>query len=146
MKKILYFALVSLMAVAVCACSDDDEPINPLELPQTARNFLTQYFPTYEIRSVEKDGRHDNTEYTVTFVNGYEVEFDAAGEWTDVDAPRGLAIPDGIAPAPIAEYVTSYYPTDGINEISRDTRGYDVDLISGIEIEFTLTGDLVSIN
>lgn len=146
MKKTLYLALVSLIAVSVCACSDDDELVNPLELPQAARNFLAQYFPTYDIRSVEKDGHHDNTEYTVTFANGYEVEFDAAGEWTDVDAPDGLAIPDGIAPAPIAEYITSYYPTDGINEISRDSRGYDVDLISGIDLVFTLAGDLVSIN
>lgn len=146
MKKIIYLGLVSLLTISVCACSDDDEPINPLQLPQAARTFLAQFFPTYDVRSVEKDGHHDDTEYTVTFTNGYEVEFDASGEWTDVDAPDGLAIPDGIAPATIAEYVVTYYPGDGINEISRDRRGYDVDLISGTDLVFTLAGDLVSIN
>ena len=147
MKKFLSFAFLAIVAaIGFTACNDDDEPIAPIDLPNAAQSFISTYFPNVDIFKVEKDGKHSNTEYSVTFANGYEVEFDAAGEWTDVDAPAGRTIPDGIAPAFVVEYVNSYAPGDGINEISRDTRYYEVDLVSGIDLKFTLAGELVDLD
>lgn len=146
MKKFIFISLVTLLTATVCACSDDDEPINPIQLPESAQTFLAQYFSGYEVKRVEKEGKHGDTEYKVTFTNGYEVEFDAIGEWTDVDAPDGRTIPDGIAPAVISEYVVNYFPNDGINEISRDYRGYEVDLVSGVDLTFAPDGTLIEID
>ncbi len=147
MKKLLFFSCAIIVAMATLwSCSDDDELIIPGELPQTAKTFLNTYFPGMEIYKVEKDGRHDDTEYTVKFYGGYEVEFDALGEWTDVDAPEGKTVPDGIAPEAIATYVAQEYPGMGINEISRDYRGYEVELVTGLDLDFDLEGNLIGID
>lgn len=143
MTKFLYFAFAILLTAGVCACSNDGELLNPLELPQGAQEFLAQHFSGFDVKSVEKSGNNSNTEYKVVFTNGYEVEFDAIGGWTDVDAPDGRMIPEGIAPSIIEQYVYNYYPNDGINEISRDYQGYDVELVSGVNLLFSLDGTLI---
>jgi len=146
MKKYFYLALVALFMTSAFACSDDDdEPISPLSLPQAAQTFISQYFAGSDIKRVEKDDEHTGIEYKVTFTDGYEVEFNASGEWTDVDAPAGRVVPAGIVPAPIAECVAKYFPNDGgINEISREYTGYDVELVSGRDLIFNSEGQLVS--
>lgn len=146
MKKVLLLACAAIVAIGLGACGDDDEMIPAVQLPESAKTFVAKFFPGAEIVKVEKDGRHDSTEYTVTFASGYKVEFDSLGEWTDVDAPSGSIIPSGIAPAVIEEYVSNYFPGNGINEISRDYHGYDVDLVSGVELTFTLDGQLIEIS
>lgn len=147
MKKLLYLSLMLVFGIAFAACDDDDEKdLLPSEIPGTAQSFISTYFPEVPILRVEKDGRHSNTEYTVKLQNGYELEFDAIGEWTDVDAPAGKTVPDGIVPANILAYVNNMYPGTGINEISRDYRGYEVDLTTGLDLEFNLDGDFIRID
>ena len=73
MTKFLYFAFAILLTAGVCACSNDDELLNPLELPQGAQEFLAQHFSDFDVKSVEKSGNNSNTEYKVVFTNGYEV-------------------------------------------------------------------------
>ncbi len=138
MKKTFTLILLTLAAcVGFAACSDDkDEPVTPDSLPAAAQTFLSTYFGGDKIQKVEKDGNS----YDVRLVSGYEIDFDATGLWTDVDAPAGKTIPAGIAPTAIEEYVANAYPGDGINEISRQSRGYEVELISGLELHFDTAG------
>ena len=145
MKKYFCLALMAMFMTSVFACSDDEETINPVSLPQTAQSFISQHFAGNDIKRVEKDNDHSGTEYKVYFADGYEVEFNASGEWTDVDAPAGRVVPAGVVPAPIAECVASKFPNDGgVNEISREYSGYDVELISGRDLKFNSEGVLIS--
>ncbi|MDE6270403.1 MAG: PepSY-like domain-containing protein [Muribaculaceae bacterium] len=147
MKKYLFLALVLILGVsAFTACSEDDNLVVPADLPQAAQTFMERYFSGTEVLSVKKEGKHSDTEYTVKLRNGYEVEFDATGNWTDVDAPAGKTIPDGIAPNPIANYVAEEYPGMGINEISRDYKGYDVELVTGLDLEFDIEGNFLRVD
>lgn len=147
MKKLLFLTCAVIIALfTTWSCSDDDELIVPGNLPQTAQAFLNQHFSGMEIYKVEKDGDHSGTEYTVKFRNGYEVEFDAIGEWTDVDAPDGMTIPSGIAPENIASFVEQEYPGMGINEISRDYTGYEVELTTGLDLDFDPAGNFIGID
>lgn len=147
MKKFILLTCTMLLALAtVWSCSDDDDLIIPGDLPQTAQAFLNKHFAGMEIYKVEKDGDHSGTDYTVKFRNGYEVEFDAIGEWTDVDAPKGQTIPDGIAPQVIADFVAQEYPGMGINEISRDYTGYEVELVTGLDLDFDPQGNFIGID
>ena len=141
MKKHLRF-LSALLAVVVgttllTGCGDDkDEPVSSGELPVKARTFIGQYYPTARIVSTTKD----KDDYEVTLSEGTRIDFDKAGEWTDVDAVTGMTVPSGFYPAPIDNYVSTTYPGSGINEISRETYGYEIELLTGTELKFNSEG------
>lgn len=145
MKKINYLLLL-LVSVFAFACSDDDNddtPISGNDLPQTAQAFLAQYYPGVKVNRASTDTDDGRTEYDVYLANGHEVTFDFAGIWLDVDAPAGQTIPDGIAPAGIVDYLHQNYFGCGINEISKEPYGYDVELTNGTDLEFNSNGDFL---
>ena len=66
---------------------------------------------------------------------GDKVEFDKAGEWTEVRC-RQTGVPAQIVPAQIAEYVKTNYPDAVILQIERDSREWEVKLSNRWEITF----------
>lgn len=149
--KLMLAALLVAVPTMAWSCSDDDddnrkESITVEQLPQASRTFIADYYPGVSVLRVTKETDHSGSEYDVNLANGHEIEFNAAGEWTDVDAPTGQTVPAGIAPKAIVEYVTANYPDQGINEISRDRKGYEVDLTSGLDLEFDTNGNFIRID
>lgn len=144
MKKFVSILVLCLMvaSAAVAACSSKDEPIAYDALPAAARTFLATNYPGVNTAKVERDGRT----YDVTLVNGHEIEFDASGQWTDIDAPAGASVPTAAVPAAILAYVIETYPNAAINEISRERRGFDVELTTGLDLEFDSAGNFVRID
>lgn len=148
MKKIysimgLAVALAAAIGMTSCSDDNDDQQITVSDLPEQAQTFVSTYFPTEKISRVEKDADHSLGVYEVVFSNGYEVEFDAEGKWVDVDAPRNKEIPTGIAPVEIANYVVTYYPESGINELTRSLTGYEAELLNGEDLHFDLQGNFL---
>lgn len=133
------------------SCGDDDDdkntPISENDLPSAAKSFINQFYPGVKINRVTKESSYhnSNSEYEVVFANGQEVEFDTAGNWTDVDAPKGQVIPTGIVPT-IESYVSTNYNGSGINEISREYRGYEVELPNGVELLFDLDQKFIGVD
>ena len=106
MKKT--FSLLTLMFVcllgfslASCSDNDDDDPISTSQLPKEALTFISTYYPNAQVAGVMRDNDHGSTEYDVTMTNGHKLTFDAAGAWTEVEAPTGTRIPTGFIPHPI---------------------------------------------
>ncbi|MDE6288517.1 MAG: PepSY-like domain-containing protein, partial [Muribaculaceae bacterium] len=93
----------------------------------------------------EKDAKGSAVKYDVYLADGTEIEFDGNGEWISVDAPAGAAVPAGIVPAPIADFVAYTYPNEKINEISRDSRGYEVELTNEVDLIFGIDGSFIRI-
>ena len=149
-KYYMIFAMLlcGLLSVTTTSCSDDDkdEPIAYDKIPSVARSFVSKFYPGINVTRVVMESDHGTTEYEVYLANGHDVTFDVSGEWTDVDAPSGQKIPDGIAPLPIVSYVANYYPGDGINEIAKEPYGYEVELISGTELEFDHNGEFLRVS
>ena len=147
MKKLLRFLPVALLALTVLSlssCKDDkDEPFSYDKLPAAAKTFVSTYFSNTTVKSVKYD--QDDQEYEVYFNNGYDVTFNMAGEWTDVNSPENKAIPDGIAPTPIVEFVEALYPNVGIKEISKESYGYAVELVNGIDFKFNQAGENIGV-
>lgn len=136
-----------MMVPAVTSCKDDDDkPISASELPQEAKSFLNVYYPSVDILRTIRDKDNGRVEYEVTLANGHEVTFDSNGSWKDVDAPAMQIIPAGIAPQPIADYVATNYPNDGINEISKENYGYEVELVNTIDLRFSADGTFIGID
>lgn len=144
MKKLLKFLpffLVGLMIISFCSCDDDNDDIviSEQQLPTAAKTFISQYYSSAKVVKVTKD---DN-EYEVVLSNGHRVDFDLAGEWQDVDAPKGQTVPAGFFPSEISTYIDETLNGAGINEISRTTYGYDVELVNGRDLMFSTTGSFL---
>lgn len=146
MKRLFNFLpllIAGLFAVTVVSCSDDDKTITDSQLPSNAKVFISTYFPNVDILAAKKSG----SEYEVTLKNGSKIDFTKDGEWKDVEAPTGQAIPSGFYPASIDSYISTNFATSGgINEISVNKRGYDVDLVSRVELNFDKTGEFIGID
>lgn len=140
--RILPMLLVAVLSMALWSCSDDDEPVPVTKLPSSSQTFLNTYFDNVDIISVTKD----KDDYEVLLSNGYSVEFNTSGEWTDVDAPVGKTVPAGFYPAAIDTYISSAYSGSGINEISRIDRGYEVELLNGTDLYFSADGTYIGID
>ncbi len=141
--KLLPLLLIAVMGVALSSCDNDkDEPISSTQLPSKATEFISQYFPSASIVSAQKD----NDEYDVTLSEGTKIEFNKDGEWIDVDAAVGKTVPSGFYPVEIDNYLSQNFEGQGINEISKVTRGYEVELLSSTEILFGPDGSFIQID
>lgn len=139
--KLLSLLLVAMMGFGFMSCSDDkDEAITSNELPSEVKAFVTQYFPSSTIVSAQKD----KNEYEVVLSEGTRIEFDKKGVWQDVDAAIGQTVPSGFYPSAIDEYISSTTMGTGINEISKVKRGYEVELLGGLEMLFDHDGQFIS--
>lgn len=139
--KLLPLFMVAVLAICGVSCSDDkDEPVASTELPVKAKEFISTYFSTATITLTTKD----KGEYEVTLSEGTRIDFDKKGEWKDVDAAAGKTIPSGFYPAAIDENVAQISADAGINEISRESYGYDVELLSGTDMKFNHEGAFIS--
>lgn len=151
-KKFRFVVLLfaSLMMVGtMMSCSDDDNnkdietAITVSNLPQKAQTFITDYYPTAKVLSVTKELDHGVVLYDVDFTDGQEIVFNADGEWVEVDAPDGHSIPSGIIPSAIEEYLNTNYQNYGVNDITRTADGYEVELVSGVDMFFDAQGDFI---
>ena len=64
-----------------------------------------------------------------------EIDFDARGEWTDVERPGGV-VPDGLIPQPILKFVAANYPGRHVRGVERDGRNHEITLDNGLELKF----------
>lgn len=105
------------------------------QLPDTSFTFLEQFFPGIEVVYAEKDEDDGIITYELTLADGTEIEVDADGNWIEIECFR-RALPDGIVPQPIVDYVAQNYPNGVIVTIERDDNGYEIELRDGTELEF----------
>ena len=144
--KLFSLAALSMLALSFTSCKSDDPDETRFydQLPTPAQTFISNYFPGIKTTTITYDKK--DKEYEVYLTNGYEITFSNVGEWIDVDAPAGQTVPTGIAPATIENYVFEKYPGDGINEIEKVKVGYDVELVSGLDLLFNSSGSPIGIN
>lgn len=139
MKKLL-FMLIALMMGATAAMADS-YTINREKLPENAQQFLTEHFPKAKVAMIKVD-RHllKKNDYDVKLVDGTKIEFSNSGKWTSVSRKQGKAVPDGIVPKAIRNYVSKNYPGETITEIEKKSTCYEVQLSAGVELRFSLLG------
>lgn len=146
MKKVLFTLSLFVGSFAFIACGDDDDDtvITVKELPENAQAFLQTHFPGQEVRLVEKD----NDSYDVYLTNGYDVEFTLSGDWDDVDG-NGKELPESVIallPEAIPAYVAANYSQNFIDEINKESYGYEIGLNSNIELKFDINGNFLRVD
>lgn len=144
MKKILLTLVVtmfcSMMAMA------DDMPIDYKEVPANIKTFVTKHFPSAKVTAATKDAEFmGGTEYTIYLDNGAKIEFNNKGTWKEVECGV-VAVPAGIVPAKIANYVLANYKGSDIVKIDSDKNDYEIRLSNGVELKFNRNGDFIKID
>lgn len=136
MKKFLV-SMLMFLAASVAATMFAGTPIKQSELPKPAQSFITKYFAKDGVKKVEKDNGRRGMEYEVDFTSGAEVEFTSDGNWKEVKAAKGKAVPAEIVPTAISKYVSTNHKGQTIVEIERTHGGYELKLSNGTELKLT---------
>ncbi|MFH7018184.1 PepSY-like domain-containing protein [Flavobacterium sp. FlaQc-47] len=152
MKKILlsgFIALALLVTTTSCDSDDDDREtvITATDLPQTASIFITTYFAntTYQVIKKQDKPDADGSIYDVYLTNGFEIDFDANGNWVDIDGNH-QAIPVELIPEKINTYVMTNYPNQSVTSIDNEKTFIEVELSNNIEVVFDLQGNFIRID
>lgn len=151
MKKIIltgFIALSLLFSTTSCDNDDDRETIiNAADLPAQVGTFVTAYFPNATYLTIKKQNRADNdgSIYDVFLTNGFEIDFDAAGNWIDIDGNH-QAIPVELIPEKISTYVTDNYPGLFVTSIDNEPSYIDVELSNNLDLIFDKQGNFLRID
>ena len=144
MKKYL-FALAALVLCGTAAFALTDRKISVSELPAAARTFLNAHYSGVEVVYVEVDEDAIKTEYEVLLKDGTKIEFDASGEWKEIDG-RHKSLPAAVVPRQIAQYVAANYAGEKITDIERGRTKTEVKLTNGLELKFDENYRMVKID
>ena len=144
MKKIILTLL--LIVAGFGAANADKYTIDRSQLPESAQEFLTKYFPKSKVGMIKVD-RHllKKTDYDVKLVNGTKIEFNNAGKWTSVDC-QTREVPQDLILKPIRNYVAKNFPDVKIVKIEKDFVGFDIELSDGVGVKFDRLGNFKSVD
>jgi hypothetical protein len=136
MKKLMLLFLIGALTQQLAFADREFITTNERQLPQNARDFLKKTFPKTKVYLVKIEREsNNNVSYDVTLRNGYNVEFDRFGDWTEIDF-RKEPIPELIIPNAILMYVNESTPNQKITKIEKDERRYKVKLTNEDELVF----------
>ncbi len=140
----LILILTTILAITgIISCKDSI--ITADRLPDAARSFINEYFAENTISYIKKDRGLANISYEVVLQDGTEIEFDKSGNWDSIDCKRN-AVPAGLVPDAISEYVQVNFPGQLIVKIDREAFGYEIELSSDLELKFDKNGKMLEID
>lgn len=141
MKKLIFSLMMILLGVTSAFAVIDKYSINRNDLPEEARNMLSDYFPKAKVSMIKVD-RHllKKTDYDVRLINGTRIEFSNKGRWTMVDCGK-RALPATLPPAAVRRYVDKNYPRLKMVRIERSASAVDVTLSDGVRLRFGPLGN-----
>lgn len=144
MRKLFLIVAVSFLSLGVVS-ANSNRPISVDNLPQRAQQFIKKYFSQVSVTYATEDRDILSKEYEVMFAEGTKVDFSSNGEWKSVEC-KGVAVPAGVVPQQINEYVKQNYSNAKVVKIDRDRNDYEVSLSNRLELTFNKSFRLVEID
>ena len=144
MKKILSLLVLAIVAVQFSFAADViTKDINQLPLP--ARNFINRHFTKPEVVQIKIDkDLMEATKYEVLLMDGTEIDFDSRGNWEEVSAKKGKTVPATVVPGFAANYLKTHnFVSEGVTKVARDSKGYEIELSTGISLKFDKNGKIL---
>ena len=145
MKAIKFFMLALSFVLMSATCDARETTVSVNKLPKAAQNMIASNFKGKKVTLVKKDVEANSVNFDVVLNDGIKLEFDSNGEWTEVDC-KPSTVPAALVPTAISKYVKAQYPTARIVQIERDSRGYEIDLSNGMDINFDKQFNVVKID
>ena len=131
-------ALMCLMTSSIMA---DDTPIPVEQLPEAAKVFVKDNFKGQKIIYAEKDWNS----FECRLADGSKIEFNKKGTWKKIDR-KAIAVPAGIVPETIMEYVKANFPGCDVTKIEKERYGYQIELSNDIDLRFNYQGVLIGMD
>lgn len=151
MKKLILSSMVLLFSVSLAVAQDNGKKaekhrqakMDLQELPQEIQDFISQHFEGIAIKSAEQEKdllNFGNGEmYEVELANGIKLDFNKAGQVTEIESKENVAIPQAALPSNIYAYVERNYDAHIVNwEV--DSNDQEVELSDGTDLEFDKSG------
>lgn len=136
MKKLMIMVAASFLMLQTVKADRDIVTTDTNKLPVQAREFVSKYFPGVTISHIKIDKNWIGGDvYDVILTNGFDLEFDKSGDWTEVDGERA-AIPQSFMSPVIINYVVKNFPKEKIVRVERKKRMTEVKLSNGLEVLF----------
>ena len=130
MKKILSLLVMAIVAIQFSFAGDViTKDMNQLPLP--ARNFINRHFTKPLLESAK---------YEVLLTDGTEIDFDSKGNWEEVSASKGHAVPASVVPSFAVSYLKEHNFTEPVTKVERDRKRYEVELSTGVSFKFDKKG------
>lgn len=162
MRKIVltisFFGFLTLLAckkevqVTPAAATDSttstassDKNVNLADLPAAALTLINKYYKqdniaSYEIKTIPIVGKS----FEVKFNDGSEIGFQENGDWHEWKDAKGL--PADILPLAIKTYLTNNYSKTFATSIEKESKKINIELASGVDLEFDQDGNFVRID
>lgn len=140
MKKSM-FALVAMLLLLCVSAQANDRVITFDQLPQNAQTLVKTHFAD----KVPLIITADYDDYEILFESGEKIEFSRKGEWKDIEC-KTSAVPVALIPEQIKASIAKSFPAATIVCISRDRRGYEVELNNGLDVEFNKKFQVIEID
>ncbi|MBE8714547.1 PepSY-like domain-containing protein [Sphingobacterium hungaricum] len=145
MKTVSKILTAGLLVFGLNSAQAQDKIIRFEQLPANAQSFVKGNFSQQDVSYVAEERENLTKEFKVRLKNGTEIEFDAKGNWKEVDGDR-TAIPAKLVPVKIQDYVKKSFPETQIVKIKKSSRLIEVEISNDLELEFNAKGDFLRID
>ncbi len=122
---------------------------NPADvLPDVAKKFVAEHFPDATILNVDNKQSPitDGTVFEVKLSDKTEIDFDKDGEWREINAEDGVALPLSVLPTNIQDYVKKNYANVQVLSVDKEMDYIAVDLANDTDLIFDLDGNFLRID
>ena len=140
-----FIAILAVVFGVTFAASAEEKAIEVSQLPKAAQEFISTHVGTVAVSSAHSDKDILDVDYEVRLEDGTEIDFDSDGEWMEVQN-KHLGIPKSFIPEEIVTYAETNYAKQKIVAIDRGPRDYEIELSNGLELTFSIDGQLVAID
>lgn len=143
MKKVLFTGIFMLCSIVVFAQAQTNN------LPKTAQDYISQHFASISIDKVEENSNWkiwEDDKYEVKLSNGIELDFDENGNIMEIESRNNESIPAAALPSNVATYLNTNYAGIAIKGWEKDSKGQEVELVDGTELEFDKDGNFQKID
>lgn len=142
LKKIIS---ISILGAFLALSSCEKEKVVPAqEFPSEIETYVSSHFPSNKIIQVVEDQDGLSKTYDVILDGNINLEFNNKMEIIEIDANNQL--PESVIPDKIKTYVNENFPNNTITDWKIDDKNQEIKLDSGLEIKFTMEGDLIRID
>jgi len=139
MKKTLFTAILMMFSISLGFAQTDVSV-----LPQNAQDFITNNFSDATVEKADKEDKwfswDKNEMYEVHLSNGVKLDFNKAGEITEIDSRDNAPIPMEAVPTEVKSYVEANHSGAEIISWERDNDEQEVELSDGTDLEFDSKG------
>ncbi|WP_353116979.1 PepSY-like domain-containing protein [Myroides odoratus] len=107
---------------------EEEQLIDYAALPASVQSLLKTHFAASEVVLIKQETEAKETTYKVYTNDGFKIEFNQQGDWTEIESKQGKTIPSALLPTPLITYIQTNYSDFNFTGIEKKRNGFEVEL------------------